>query len=371
MKRLALLATLLVACGPGPKPAELVQFENARLENAETIKDRFPKLYAEAEAQYRRAIEAHEDNEPEDALHYTRLAATTWRTSVAKSQHQDHENSLKAAQNRQKIAQEQVNAAKARIAAAKDAIERQKRLIEMQRRLAETEAKASADRKTAAAKAKVDAAALKLKEAESIEAATYAPGEFNKANASLQMALDAFSKGDYRGAETAASAALTDATAAVVAATPHWEKEQKRRAIDTRLKALLQASAQIPGAEARLETRGLVVTLRGLFAPGKVQIAPERTFAVDQAAKLAGDYSEFRMVVEGHTDNRGRASKNLSLSEDRARAVAGYLGSKGIDAGRMTAIGKGDSEPVADNSSKDGREQNRRVDLVFLRPPVN
>ncbi len=375
MRRALTIAAALVtlsACGPGPKPAELVQLEAARAgEHAETIRERFPKLFREAQKQYKRALVAYEDNEPEEALHFTRIASITWRTAVAKSQHLDHQNSLKAANNRLRQAKEQVGLAKARVAAARDAIAREKRNIAIMTRLAAAELKGAADRRTAAAKGKVDEAALKLKEAESVEAATHAPGPFNKARASLKMAFDAFEGGNYKEAEATATTSIVDATAAIVAAQPLFDVAQRRRAVDNRLKALLEASARIPGAEARLETRGLVITLRGLFPSGKSEIKDDRAPMVAQASELAKQYGEFRLIVEGHTDNRGRAAKNLSLSEERARAVAGFLGSHGVDGGRITGLGRGDEEPIADNAKREGRAQNRRVELVFLRPTVN
>jgi len=366
---LAASALALAACGPGPKPAELVQLETARAgEHAETIQQRFPKLYKEAEKQYKRALLAYQDNEPEDAQHYTRLASISWRTAVAKSQHTDHEHSLKAATNRLRIAAEQVTRAEARISAAQDSIARQERILAMQVRLAAAEQKARADRRTAAAKAKVDEAALKLKEAEGLEAATHAPGPFNKAQAGLKMALDAFEGGNYKEAEGTAATAITDAEVAITTARAPFEAAQRRRAIDNRLKALLEVSSRIPGAEARLSTRGLVITLRGLFPSGKADIQEDKAPAMAQASELAKEYGEFRLVVEGHTDNRGRAARNLELSDDRANSVAAFLGSHGVPAGRITSIGKGDHEPIADNSKRDGRAQNRRVELVFLRP---
>lgn len=362
----------LAACGPGPKPAELVQLEAARAgEHSETIEQRFPKLFNEAAKQYKRALVAHDDNEPEDALHFTRIASITWRTAVAKSQHLDHENSEKAGKNRLRQADEQVGLAKARVAAATDAIAREQRNIAMIERLAAAEKAAASDRRTAGAKAKVDEAALKLKEAESMEAATHAPGPFNKATASLKMALDAFEGGNYKEAEGTAAASIVDSLAAIAAAKPLFDKAQARRAIDNRLKALLEQSSRVPGAEARLETRGLVITLRGLFPSGKSDIKDDKAAMVKQASELAKQYNEFRLIVEGHTDNRGRAAKNLSLSEERARAVSGNLSAQGIDAGRITSLGRGDEEPIADNAKREGRAQNRRVELVFVRPVIN
>jgi len=70
--------------------------------------------------------------------------------------------------------------------------------------------------------------------------------------------------------------------------------------------------------------------------------------------------------VEGHTDATGSASSNQKLSEDRARAVVDRLVEMGIDPGRLTGKGLGQNNPVADNSSAEGRAKNRRVEFVKL-----
>ena len=80
------------------------------------------------------------------------------------------------------------------------------------------------------------------------------------------------------------------------------------------------------------------------------------------------EFPEFKLAIEGHTDNQGRKDANLTMSQNRAQAVLSYLAAKGIDASRMSSTGKGDTEPVADNRTREGREQNRRVDIVFVRP---
>jgi len=70
------------------------------------------------------------------------------------------------------------------------------------------------------------------------------------------------------------------------------------------------------------------------------------------------------MRVEGHTDNVGRAAANQTLSQQRAEAVVAWLAARGIDAARLGAAGLGDSKPLADNGSEEGRAKNRRVELV-------
>jgi outer membrane protein OmpA-like peptidoglycan-associated protein len=371
MSTFALSALLLVACGHPPKPAELVSFEQTRAEgNAETVRDRFPDLYKESERAYKRAIEAYQDGDAEKTLHYTRMAAITWRTAVARSQEKDAEDSLHAADNRRHLAEDELAQAKQRIEGAQAAISRMERIRAMQTQLKEAEAKASQEKKAAEAKEKVDAVARRLQEAESMGAARLAPGPLNKAQASFKLALQALQGGDAKQAGDAATAALVDADAVVAAAKPLFDVEEKARAVDARLRSLLEACAGVPESDARITQRGLTLSVRELFEAGKTVVRPDKAFALDQVVKLLKDYGEFKVVVEGHTDNQGRPETNMVLSQGRAQAVLAYLTGKGEPADRMNAIGKGDTEPVADNSTRDGRAQNRRVDVVFLRPAV-
>ena len=69
-------------------------------------------------------------------------------------------------------------------------------------------------------------------------------------------------------------------------------------------------------------------------------------------------------MVEGHTDNQGNAAANLALSERRATSVVAWLAAHGDIASRLSAKGFGQTEPVADNSTDDGRAKNRRVELA-------
>lgn len=69
------------------------------------------------------------------------------------------------------------------------------------------------------------------------------------------------------------------------------------------------------------------------------------------------------IVVTGHTDSRGSEAYNQQLSERRAAAVRDYMVNNGVDASLLTAVGRGENEPVADNNTADGRQQNRRVDI--------
>jgi outer membrane protein OmpA-like peptidoglycan-associated protein len=82
-------------------------------------------------------------------------------------------------------------------------------------------------------------------------------------------------------------------------------------------------------------------------------------------ATILNQFPEMHVAVEGHTDNVGKAEYNLDLSERRAAAVRDFLVSQGVVAGRLTSAGFGMTRPLADNGTAEGRQRNRRVDLVI------
>jgi outer membrane protein OmpA-like peptidoglycan-associated protein len=101
------------------------------------------------------------------------------------------------------------------------------------------------------------------------------------------------------------------------------------------------------------------------FASGSAVILKKSYKPLDEVAALlleAGN-DKLGLDIEGHTDNTGKASSNLKLSQARANAVAAYLKKKGIAENRLSATGFGITKPVADNKTLAGRTQNRRVEL--------
>lgn len=96
--------------------------------------------------------------------------------------------------------------------------------------------------------------------------------------------------------------------------------------------------------------------------------APRRDAEPALAAirKLLAEHADLRVELGGHTDNVGGRDHNLKLSDARVNAVRGWLVGKGIDAGRISARGYGDTQPVASNESVEGRAKNRRVELKNL-----
>ena len=103
------------------------------------------------------------------------------------------------------------------------------------------------------------------------------------------------------------------------------------------------------------------------FGFDKAELSTEAKAALDEfAVKLRGDNHNVYIEIQGHTDNVGSEEYNFSLGEKRAETVRRYLSLKGVPLNRMSTISYGEAEPVADNSKRDGRNQNRRVVLVVL-----
>lgn len=119
----------------------------------------------------------------------------------------------------------------------------------------------------------------------------------------------------------------------------------------------------------RQEPRGTVLTLSGsvVFTFGKAELLPSARQRLDQVADALKSEPGQRIVIEGHTDAIGSDEANQRLSQERAEAVRSYLVSKGVPAEMISAVGRGESQPVADNGTPEGRANNRRVEVVLQR----
>lgn len=112
-----------------------------------------------------------------------------------------------------------------------------------------------------------------------------------------------------------------------------------------------------------LNSAGRVALYGILFDTGKDSIKPESEPLLDEVKKLLEQDKGLKLVIAGHTDNVGEKKANQALSQKRAAAVKAWLVKKGIDGKRLEEKGFGDSVPVADNRSEEGRAKNRRVEL--------
>lgn len=112
------------------------------------------------------------------------------------------------------------------------------------------------------------------------------------------------------------------------------------------------------------DVKKINVAARGInFETKEAKITPDSYKNLDELVKLLNQYPEANVQIDGHTDNVGESAKNMVLSQSRCDAVVAYLINKGVAAGRMKAVGHGDTQPIADNSTDKGRKENRRVDF--------
>ena len=111
-------------------------------------------------------------------------------------------------------------------------------------------------------------------------------------------------------------------------------------------------------------TRGQLV-LKGVnFESGKSVLLKGSHKVLDEVAESLREWPEINIEIQGHTDASGNAAKNLTLSQERAETVRQYLIDKGIAPNRLTAVGYGEDKPIADNATRAGRAQNRRVEIT-------
>ena len=106
------------------------------------------------------------------------------------------------------------------------------------------------------------------------------------------------------------------------------------------------------------------------FATARSDINPSFAGTLGQLAQTLSTYKDQTISVRGYTDNVGAAAYNQQLSQDRANSVANYLIRNGVPSSRIQASGYGMSNPIADNSSEQGRSQNRRVE-ISVNPPAS
>ena len=119
-------------------------------------------------------------------------------------------------------------------------------------------------------------------------------------------------------------------------------------------------------AGAKQSSRGLVLTLSGvLFETGKATLLPGAEMSIARVSDYMNQYPRTKLLVEGHTDSQGSAEVNQRLSWMRAESVAEALSRRGISRDRIESLGHGPEMPVASNATAEGRQQNRRVEIVF------
>jgi outer membrane protein OmpA-like peptidoglycan-associated protein len=216
---------------------------------------------------------------------------------------------------------------------------------------AEREAAAAAAKAQAEAKASAEAAEAKRKADE---------------EAKRQAELAAAKQAQMR-AEADAAALKAKMEADALKAREDGAKAEAERArqaaADLRAQLLEQFNRVLPTTDT---PRGLQVNMGDvLFDTGKFNLRMEAQLGLAKLTGIVLSHPGLKLAVEGYTDTTGTVSFNQTLSEQRANAVRDYLVQQGLDAGSVTAQGFGPANPVASNDTPQGRQQNRRVEIII------
>lgn len=116
----------------------------------------------------------------------------------------------------------------------------------------------------------------------------------------------------------------------------------------------------------RIMADGKFVTRGILFDVNKASLKPSSMGVINQVAKMMNEHADLKFSIEGHTDSDGEEASNLKLSEKRAAAVKEALANAGVDSSRLQVKGMGESIPVSDNTTAEGKANNRRVEFLKI-----
>lgn len=202
-----------------------------------------------------------------------------------------------------------------------------------------------------------------------------APLELERARQALAQADASWRNGDNRDVVThQAYMAYQQANLAAETARLRNSQDQIKNAEAERAKTLLSARSeeteqlrqQLSDLKARQTERGIQLTLSNvLFKTDSATLVPGATGNLDRLADVLKQHPDLNVEIDGYTDSTGNPDYNMDLSQRRADAVRSALVSRGIDPSRIVARGYGENAPVATNDTPQGRQLNRRVEVVL------
>ena len=173
---------------------------------------------------------------------------------------------------------------------------------------------------------------------------------------------------DSTDAETRRVQALADSAAQKQKALAEADAQRIKDSTDAEARRLAELNARRLQDTVLALEKGKTVTLKGVtFGTNKATLTQDSETILEMALKALVASPELNVLIVGHTDNVGSAASNKKLSLRRAQAVKSWLVREGISATRLTVAGKGFDEPIDDNTTAEGRENNRRIEFRVLK----
>jgi flagellar motor protein MotB len=203
-----------------------------------------------------------------------------------------------------------------------------------------------------------------MAQASNVGANDLATDLYSQAQTSLEKAKQAMEGNDYEKAVSIAQESIFNASLAIAKA--ELKTEQKKKASDDE-KNILDDAKKIPDITVRETEKGIVASISIDIFTKTGDIKSELKPKLKEIADFLKKYPNYRIIIEGHTDNTGKENSNMKLSSDRASAVLIYMANvEGVPLDRLSSVGYGSLRPLAPNTDEAGRKQNRRIDILIL-----
>ena len=199
----------------------------------------------------------------------------------------------------------------------------------------------------------------------------YAPDELQRAEQALQQAAVAETNGDMTSlayvaqARTRTALAIADRKVAKIKLA-ELSKTKEAARLQARDMEVNLLRSELEALQAVDTDRGMVITLGDvLFSTGKADLQPGAMSTIERLALFMAEYPAKTVLIAGYTDDVGSENFNLGLSDRRAASVRNALLAAGVSPLRISTIGYGEARPIASNSTPEGRQMNRRVEIVI------
>lgn len=336
----------LSACGPGPKPPQLINLE--RLRNApefSMVQQDAPGPIQRHDEFFKRSISAWQDGDNDLARGYADLAQLYYDSA-------DFRAKIKKENKRREDASAQIEDLTRKVTQTKSLVDAaEARLAQLQQAQDAMNINATKGREAQELMVACDAAKAS---ADALNASTHAAATYARADNTLKIAREQIQQQRNEDAIKLITEATTLFNTAANEAQPFAD-----------IATIYEEAQRDFRGDAFLGGKIVTISLPRLFDTKDARIDHERAFMVDRIAKLALKYPRTNIIIEGHTSSKGSTTKMRELSEERASAVQSALMGQGIPAARIITTAIGSERPRYDTKDKDERGKNDRVEITF------